>query len=202
MVPPKGMSAGVWEDQGTNVSTNRTIFIGIGSNIGDRVGHCIESINRVLSDGRVRLLAVSSLYLTSPVSEVPQDDFINGVIAVEWTETPADLLSFLNGIENDMGRVRPVPMGPRIVDLDIILFGDVVLSTTELIIPHRELHRRKFVLVPCLEIDPFLVHPSYGEPLSSFLGNAEETQAITLHLPSSRVDELLRKGEDPRGRAN
>jgi len=185
-----------------NVSTDRTVFIGIGSNIGDGVRHCIESIDRVRSDGRAGFLAVSSFYLTSPVSEIPQDDFINGVIAVEWAGSPAELLLFLNGIENDMGRVRSAPRGPRIIDLDILLFGDTVVSTPKLVIPHPGLHKRKFVLVPCLEIDPSIVHPVHKEPLFSFLKRVDETQTISLHLPSAQVNELLKKGVGHRGRAN
>jgi len=185
-----------------NVSVNRTVFIGIGSNMGDKVGRCIESIDRVSKDGRVRFLTASSFYLTSPVSEMAQDDFVNGAMALEWAGSPADLLLLLNGIENDMGRVRQAPRGPRIIDLDILLFGDAVVSTPKLVIPHPELHKRKFVLVPCLEIDPSVVHPVYGEPLSSFLERADATQTISLHLPSAQVNELLKKGADRCGRTN
>jgi len=198
----EGYKGGAREGRGTNVSANRTVFIGLGSNIGDRVGHCIESIVRIVSDGRVRFLAVSSFYLTSPVSEMPQDDFINGVIAVEWTQSPADLLLFLNGIENDMGRVRQAPRAPRTIDLDILLFGDTILSTPSLVIPHPEMDKRKFVLVPCLEIDSSLIHPVRREPLSLFLEGTDETQTISLHVPSARVSELLGKSADRCGRAN
>jgi 2-amino-4-hydroxy-6-hydroxymethyldihydropteridine diphosphokinase len=182
--PFNRVSPNVTEDTGTRTSGNRGIFIGIGSNIGDKVQHCTESIKRVLDDERVKLLAVSSFYSTSPVSPVPQDDFINCAIAIEWGGTPADLLLFLNGIEEDMGRIRLVASGPRIIDLDILLYRDMVLSTLRLTVPHPELHRRKFALVPCLEIDHSLIHPLHRMPLVSFLEDMDKTQEISLHLPS------------------
>jgi 2-amino-4-hydroxy-6-hydroxymethyldihydropteridine diphosphokinase len=196
--PSNKVSPDVPEDTGTHTSGNRGIFIGIGSNIGDTVQHCAESIERILEDERVKLLAVSSFYSTSPVSPVPQDDFINCAIAIEWGSSPADLLLFLNGIEEDMGRIRLVASGPRIIDLDILLYGDIVLSTPRLTIPHPELHRRKFALVPCLEINRSLIHPVHKVPLVSFLEEMDETQKISLYLPSSDLGGLTGKRKDAR----
>ena len=151
--------------------------------MGDKVGYCRESIKRVRGDGRAVVTRVSSFYLTSPVSAVPQEDFINCAIELEWAGSPEGLLSFLNKVEGDMGRVRSIPDGPRPIDLDILLFGDVILSSPSLTIPHAELHRRKFALVPCLEIDPLLIHPLYLKPLTSFVEGLEEAQKISLYQP-------------------
>ncbi len=178
------------------MTVNRGIFIGIGSNMGDRVEHCRESIERVRNDGRAAVREVSSFYLTSPVSAIPQDDFINCAVALEWAGSPEDLLSFLNKVEGDMGRVRGIPDGPRPIDLDILLFGDVILSTPSLTIPHAELHRRKFALLPCLEIDPSLVHPLYLKPLASFVEGLDESQKISLHEPyKDRGKNMIEKGK-------
>ncbi|OPX95837.1 MAG: 2-amino-4-hydroxy-6-hydroxymethyldihydropteridine pyrophosphokinase [Syntrophorhabdus sp. PtaU1.Bin002] len=153
-------------------------YVGIGSNIGNSRSHSVEAIRLIIEDKRVKLLAVSSLYLTSPVSGVAQNDFINCVISIAWDGLPHELLAFLQGIEERMGRERTIRHGPRIIDLDILLFGDLILSDPELKIPHQELHRRRFAVVPCLEIDPGLVHPVYDKPLRSFLAIIGEKQKV------------------------
>lgn len=166
------------------------VFIGVGSNIGDGVAACTESIRRTLGDSRAELIGVSSFYTTSPVSPVSQADFTNGAVAATWTGSPQELLQFLNHIETDMGRVRSIPLGPRVIDLDILLFGDIVLHSPSLTIPHPGLHRRRFALVPCVEIDPSIIHPVYREPLSSFLDSIDPPQEISLLLSA---DEVLRR---------
>ncbi|WP_051409102.1 2-amino-4-hydroxy-6-hydroxymethyldihydropteridine diphosphokinase [Syntrophorhabdus aromaticivorans] len=154
-------------------------YVGIGSNMGNSRSHTAEAIQRIIKDKRVKLLAVSSLYLTSPVSRVTQNDFINCAISIVWDGLPHELLALLQGIENRMGRIRTVRHGPRTIDLDILLFGDLILSDPALKVPHQELHRRKFAVIPCLEIDPGLIHPVYGKPLRSFLAMISEKQKIT-----------------------
>ena len=148
--------------------------------MGDREAYCSGSMRKILGDRRTRFLAASSLYATSPVSSMIQDDFINAVMAVSWAGSPADLLEFLNSIEQDMGRIRQAPGGPRVIDLDILLFDDLILETPSLIIPHPELHRRKFAIVPCLEIDAGIIHPVYGKPLASFLADIDPGQTISV----------------------
>jgi 2-amino-4-hydroxy-6-hydroxymethyldihydropteridine diphosphokinase len=155
-------------------------FIGIGSNVGDSVQNCTESIGRIASHPLTRLLGASSLYATSPVSDVAQEQFVNCVIAIVWKDSPITLLRFLNGIEHAMGRIRTVPSGPRIIDLDILLFGDIVLESPLLTIPHPRLHLRKFALVPCLELNPLLVHPLYNKYLSYFLEGLGSDQKISV----------------------
>lgn len=128
---------------------------------------------------RTDLKSISSFYTTSPVSEIKQDDFINCAIFLSWEGTPNELLGFLTDIENRMGRTREIKDGPRIIDLDILLFGDVVLDEPSLIIPHKELHKRKFASIPCLEIDPNLILPTLKKPLSDFLPEISEDQVVT-----------------------
>jgi 2-amino-4-hydroxy-6-hydroxymethyldihydropteridine diphosphokinase len=155
------------------------VFIGIGSNEGDSEENCIRSIKEMVKDGRLRLQGVSSLYRTSPVSTIPQDDFVNCAIFVSWAGSPLSLLEFLMGIENRMGRVRDGRKdSPRVIDLDIILFGNLVLQEHSLTIPHAELHKRRFAMVPCLEIDPQIIHPGLRRPLATFLGKIEDQQSV------------------------
>jgi 2-amino-4-hydroxy-6-hydroxymethyldihydropteridine diphosphokinase len=175
-------------------SRNRA-FIGIGSNIGDAACLCESAIGYVLNDGRAGFPAVSSLYSTSPVSPIAQDDFINCALVITWTGSPDDLLELLNRIEREMGRVRQEPQGPRVIDLDILLFGNTILGTPSLTIPHPQLHRRKFALVPCLEIDPAIVHPLWKTPLRAFLEGIDETQRISM---SRTADEVLGRIERAR----
>ncbi|MCX5811146.1 MAG: 2-amino-4-hydroxy-6-hydroxymethyldihydropteridine diphosphokinase [Proteobacteria bacterium] len=153
-------------------------FIGIGSNIGDSTGNCITSINRLAEDKRIRIVSRSSLYATSPVSTIEQNDFINCAACVMWDGSPHELLALLNTIEETMGRKRNVKNSPRAIDLDILLFGNLVLDTPSLKIPHPELHNRKFALIPCIEIDPTIVHPIYGKQLKEFLADIGDKQKI------------------------
>lgn len=155
------------------------VFIGIGSNLGDSQANCITSIRELVKDRRLVFRDVSSLYLTSPVSSVPQDDFVNCAVFVSWTSSPLSLLELLMGIENRMGRVRDSRKdSPRVIDLDILLYGNLILQEHSLIIPHAELHRRKFAMVPCLEIDPQIIHPGLKRPLATFLSNIDDQQSV------------------------
>jgi 2-amino-4-hydroxy-6-hydroxymethyldihydropteridine diphosphokinase len=166
------------------------VFIGIGSNVGDSEGNCIRSIKEMIKDGRLRLQGVSSLYRTSPVSTIPQDDFINCAVFVSWAGSPLSLLEFLMGIENRMGRVRDGRKdSPRVIDLDILLFGNLVLQEYSLTIPHAELHRRRFAMAPCLEIDPQIIHPGLRRPLATFLSKLDDQQSIE-RIRKIAIDEL------------
>jgi 2-amino-4-hydroxy-6-hydroxymethyldihydropteridine diphosphokinase len=155
------------------------IFIGIGSNIGNGIRNCMTAIKKISSDSRVELKSISSFYTTSPVSEIKQDDFINCAILVTWEGTPKELLRFLISIEDSMGRTREIKDGPRIIDLDILLFGDTVLDEPSLTIPHAALHKRRFALIPCLEIEPRLIHPLQKKPLNNFLSLIGGNQTVT-----------------------
>ena len=169
---------------------NKKILIGIGSNIGNGIKNCMDAIKKISIDKRVNLKIISSFYTTSPVSEIKQDDFINCAVLVGWEGTPTELLEFLLNTENSMGRTREAKDGPRIIDLDILLFGDTILDESFLTIPHKELHKRKFALVPCLEISPNHIHPVYKRPLNDFLPDIEDDQIIT-KLPGIDFSEEL-----------
>ena len=156
------------------------VFIGIGSNIGDRHSNCKSSIDQIVRDHRAEFSALSSFYITSPVSPVPQEEFLNCVLRIRWHGSPLELLALLNHVEAAMGRVRAVPQGPRLIDLDILLIDDLILETTELTVPHPRLHERKFTLVPVLEIEPSAVHPRLGRPLKEFLDEIGQEQTIEI----------------------
>lgn len=155
-------------------------LISIGSNIGDKIDNCILSIKKIKEDKRATLIKQSSLYQTSAVGEIMQDDFINCAISIYWDSTPHELLKMLNSIEEDMGRKRDIPKGPRIIDLDIIFFGDMVIDTERLKVPHPDAHRRKFVIIPCIEIEPEIVHPVFNKKLEEFLYHIGEEQKVKM----------------------
>jgi len=156
------------------------VFISIGSNLGNGLQNCITAIEKIRADLRVQLIKQSSFYKTSPVSVIAQDDFINCAINIKWNSSPFELLSFLSKTEKEMGRKRSIPKGPRKIDLDIIFFDNLIINTPQLIIPHPEAHRRKFVIIPCIEIEPDIVHPSFNKKLKDFLDDMDDEQRVEL----------------------
>lgn len=177
-------------------------YVGIGSNVGDAFEHCLRGIREVLDDERVSFLALSSFYLTSPVSPIAQSDFLNGALKVRWEGSAPELLSLLQAVEARLGRKREVRFGPRTLDLDILLYDDLLLDTPGLIIPHPRLHERKFALVPCLEIDPELIHPRLKRSLEECLGliGREQEIAFFTKVTSDHFLGGCGPAERPRGR--
>ena len=121
-------------------------YIGIGSNLGDRLAHIARAIEEVNKMPGSRLRCSSSIYETDPVSDIPQGKFLNGVLEIETTLKPEALLKELGRIEEMLGRERSVRNGPRTIDLDILYYGDEVFCTKDLIIPHPRIKQREFVL--------------------------------------------------------
>lgn len=121
-------------------------YIGIGSNLGDRRSYIDKAIESIRSAKGIKLTRVSSIYETEPVSDIPQGKYLNGVIEIETSLAPRELLSALNAIEALLGRKRNVKGGPRTIDLDILYYGDENVYSPELTIPHPRIKEREFVL--------------------------------------------------------
>jgi len=136
-------------DQTNSVNT---AYIGLSSNLGDAIANVGKAINELSKIGN--LYACSSLYLTKPWGYLDQPDFINAAAAIETNNTPRQLLAALKGLEKSMGRqAMSIRWGPRLIDLDILTFGDLQLSEADLTIPHPFMLERAFVLAPLAEID-------------------------------------------------
>ena len=146
-----------------------TAYVGLGSNLGDRLAYLRAGVNKLIADSCVQLQSTSSVYATAPVGVLEQPEFLNAVIAVATSLSPEKLLAQMQAIEDRHGRQRAVHWGPRTLDLDLLLFGDRRLRGDTLTIPHPHLTERCFVLSPLCEIAPTLKHPSTGERLSMLL---------------------------------
>ena len=137
-----------------------TVYLGVGSNVGDRQAHIQKAVALLREHEHVQVSAVSSLIETEPAGGVPQGKYLNGAIQIQTDLMPNDLLSALKGIERRCGRVKHEPNGPRTLDLDILLYDDVVIVEGKtLSIPHPRMAERAFVLKPLAEIAPDAVHP-------------------------------------------
>jgi 2-amino-4-hydroxy-6-hydroxymethyldihydropteridine diphosphokinase len=143
------------------------VYLSLGSNIGDREAHLRDAIARLAAEGRV--VAVSSFYETEPVEVTDQSWFLNCAVALETTDTPEQLMAALLRIEREMGRQRVQRKGPRTIDLDILLFGDAIIDSPKLTIPHPAMHQRRFVLAPLAEIAPEVCHPILKKKIRELL---------------------------------
>lgn len=151
-------------------------YIGLGSNVGDKKANCTKALELLASAGRV--LRVSSFYCTEPVGYLEQEDFINAVAEMETGLPPDKLLAACHKIEYDLGRSREVRWGPRTIDLDILLYGDLVMNEKALAIPHPLLAARRFVLVPLCEIAPHAVHPVYKKTAAHLLHELKDRHKV------------------------
>jgi len=138
-------------------------FIALGSNLQQPEQQVLKACQEIKSLPKTRLIKSSSLYRTAPVGYDDQPDFINAVVQVETDLTPREFLRALQALENSHGRERPFPNAPRVLDLDLLLYGNMVMSTEELTLPHPRMHERGFVLLPLAEIAPDLKLARYGK---------------------------------------
>lgn len=154
--------------------------VALGSNLvsgfGDRRANLLEAVERIRRLGEVR--SVSSFYDTEPVGYLSQPRFLNGALLLATELEPAALMRELLRVEQSMGRERVgvVAKGPRVIDLDLLLYGQVVIASEELVLPHPALQERRFVLEPLAEIAPGLVHPVLGLTVGEMLARLQDAK--------------------------
>jgi 2-amino-4-hydroxy-6-hydroxymethyldihydropteridine diphosphokinase len=154
-------------------------YIGIGSNMGKSQGNCREAIETIGALDECSIISVSGFYLTEPVGVEAQDWYVNSVVSMSTAMPAQDLLKTLLQVEKDMGRVRIEKWGPRIIDLDLLLYGDELLDDEGIKVPHPLMHLRKFVMAPMTELAPELIHPALGKTMAELYGEIEgESQVI------------------------
>lgn len=154
------------------------VYLGIGSNQGDKYKNCTLAIENICACGNNQLIKQSSFYLTEPWGHREQDDFINLVIKMQTSFSPFDLLFFLQGIERKLIKKKNNKWGPRTIDIDILFYNDQSLESPQLTIPHPLLHQRGFVLIPLKEIAPHLKHPVFNQTISQLLDRLSDGKCV------------------------
>jgi len=153
------------------------IYLSLGSNVGDR-GENLQSAMVMLEKWGIKIVRASSIYETEPVGLKNQDWFYNMVVECESDSTPEELLKVIQSIENALKRERTVKNGPRTIDIDILLYNDMVVDKSGLKIPHERMHLRRFVLVPFGEIGAEVVHPILKKTMRELLKECEDTAIV------------------------
>ena len=147
-----------------------TAYLGLGSNLGDRLGNLQRAVDLLDAEAGIRFVATSRVWETDPVGGPDQPDYMNVVALLETELTPHALLSAAGRVETALGRVREVRWGPRTIDVDLLLVGDAIVDDADLVVPHPRMLDRAFVLLPLLELDPDPVLPDGTRVLDARLG--------------------------------
>ncbi|MBA7559872.1 Bifunctional folate synthesis protein [subsurface metagenome] len=152
------------------------VYLGLGSNMGNRQSNLDKALDFLLQ--RLRMEKISPVYETEPIGNIDQPRFLNQVCKAYTRLNPMGLLALAKGIESKLGRVSTKPDTPRPVDIDILFYGDQVIESPQLVIPHPRLTERAFVLVPLADIAPELRHPVNGKTVKSLLEGVKDRQGV------------------------
>lgn len=168
--------------------TQKQIFLGLGSNIGDRLNYLKEAVKRISSLPNTKIRKHSSVYETAPVGYSEQDNFLNMVVEISTDLNPIAFFKEMQKIEKSLGRIRKVKWGPRVIDIDILYWGSEILNTKSLQIPHAEIENRRFVLVPLNEISPDFKTPHQRQAIGELLENVQDDSWVELFLAKENFE--------------
>ena len=154
------------------------VYVGLGSNLGDRREHIRQAIDLLGKEKGIRVVMLSSMYETEPVGFEDQQWFANAVVRLETQLSPVALLRVLKTIEKTIGRMPTFRWGPREIDLDLLLYDQICMKSPELTIPHPRMHERAFVLIPLAEIAGDLFHPTTGKTIRMLLSGLQNQKAV------------------------
>lgn len=160
------------------VKNNASVYIGVGSNMGDRYSNILSAKKEINNSSSCKIIEVSKIYETEPIGYLDQDNFLNCVFKITTSLNPKKLLKLLLNTEKILKRKRIIHWGPRTIDLDILFYGNITISSTELTIPHPRLHERMFVLKPLCDLDPDLYHPVIKERCNILAEKLETEQSV------------------------
>jgi len=153
------------------------VYLGLGANMGDPKESLDKAVQQLPNTG-FRVLRCSSYYTTKPISDIPQDDYLNCVLEAETTLPPQELMTSLLQIEASLGRERNVHWGPRTIDIDVLTYDDLITDDPHITLPHPRMHERLFVLVPFCELNPNYVHPLLRRRVSDLNAELQQTQTL------------------------
>lgn len=155
-------------------------YIGIGSNLGNALKNCQHAVKSLSLAKGIEITSVSSFYKTEPVGIENQNLFINAVVEIMTALSARNLFMNLQNIEKDMGRKREVKGGPRIIDLDLLFYGREIIQDSDLIVPHPEIQRRRFVLEPLCEIASYFIHPDFGVSIRGIKDRLNDNKMVEM----------------------
>ena len=153
------------------------IYLGLGSNVGNREKNMVSAIEYLEKAG-VKIMRRSHLYETEPVGFTDQDWFLNMVVEGETEFEPPELAEILSGVEKKVGRTKTFKWGPRVIDIDLLFYGNRLVHSKNLTVPHKHLHERQFVLKPLFELVPRLVHPGLKKTIRQLLNECPDTAIV------------------------
>lgn len=158
------------------------VFLSLGSNMGQPEANLAKAIE-LLKDEFTRIINISQIYKTGAWGMIEQQDFLNQVILIETRLAPRELLNYILALEAKMGRERKLRYGPRVIDIDIIFYDDIIINESGLNIPHPLMHERNFVLIPMKEIAPDFIHPGFGKTIEELYTETRDELPVSIFEP-------------------
>jgi 2-amino-4-hydroxy-6-hydroxymethyldihydropteridine diphosphokinase len=155
-------------------------YIGIGSNLGNALKNCQYAIKSISRAKEIEIIKVSSFYKTEPIGIENQNLFINAVVEIKTTLSARNLFQNLQNIEKEMGRKKEVKGGPRIIDLDLLFYGQEVIQDADMIVPHPEIQKRRFVLEPLCETASYFIHPAFGVSIRGLKDRLNDNKMVEM----------------------